>query len=81
MVKLRLTGTREDVDAALEKIKKTFDVLMVSRDYKNSNSRYVRVYLEVASDKVSQLTEQTLEKITAEELQNAYEKSKKENLI
>ena len=24
MVKIRLTGTREDVDAALEKIKKTF---------------------------------------------------------
>lgn len=81
MVKLRLTGTREDVDGAVEKIKKTFDVLMVSRDYKNSNSCYVRVYLEVASDKVSQLTEQTLEQITAEELQNAYEESKKENLI
>ena len=81
MVKLRVTGTREDVDVAIAKIKRTFDVLMVSRDYKNSNSRYVRVYLEVASEKVSQLTEQVLEQLAAEELQKAYEESKKENLI
>lgn len=72
MVKLRITGTREDVNSALEKIKKTFDVLMVSRDYKNSNSQYVRVYLEVASDKVSQLTEEVLEQLCVEELQKAY---------
>ena len=53
MVKLRITCLREDVESTLEKINKVFDVLMVSRDYKNSNSRYVRVYLEVASDTVS----------------------------
>lgn len=81
MVKLRITCLREDVESALEKINKVFDVLMVSRDYKNSNSRYVRVYLEVASDTVSQLTEQVLEEICVEELQKSYEKSKKENLI
>ena len=81
MVKLRITCLRKDVESTLEKINKVFDVLMISRDYKNANSQYVRVYLEVASDTVSQLTEKVVEELAAEELQRAYEESKKENLI
>ena len=46
-MKIRLTGTMEELEQAVEKLKTAFDVVSVSAPYKNRNSMEYRVYVEV----------------------------------
>ena len=43
---IRLQGLPEEIRKSIEEIKKRFDVMFVSREYKNRNSLDVRVYIE-----------------------------------
>ena len=47
MIKVRLEGLPEDVKKYLEKLKKNDRALQESKPYKNRNSEYVRVYLDI----------------------------------
>lgn len=47
MMKIRLEGTLQELDAAAEKLRLIFRVVSVSKPYKNRNSDLRRVYIEV----------------------------------
>ena len=47
MVKLRVEGLPEEVEEKLKVFRLEFSVLLESGQYKNRNSEYVRVYIEV----------------------------------
>lgn len=50
MLKVRLQGTAEEVQKGVEELEKYFRVLEVSRPYKNRNSEYYRVYMDIEFD-------------------------------
>jgi Protein of unknown function (DUF3970) len=47
MVKIRLQGLPEEVERLVESLKDHYRILYESSQYKNRNSEYVRVYLDV----------------------------------
>lgn len=47
MMKIRLTGEVAELEQAIEKIKAIFDVIDVSKLYKNRNSLEYRIYITV----------------------------------
>lgn len=47
MIKMRLQLLPEQVEAFVADLKKKYRVLSVSAPYKNRNSEFVRVYVEV----------------------------------
>lgn len=47
MIKVKLTGLPIEIEKATEVLKETFDVLDITKDYKNRNSPYVRLYADV----------------------------------
>lgn len=53
MIKIRLTyADDEEKDIAIEKIKESFEVLNISREYKGrGNSQYSNVYIDVDVEK------------------------------
>lgn len=50
MIKIRITGLPDDVDSFLIKLRKLFSIVDESKPYKNSNSNYVRKYVDVQED-------------------------------
>lgn len=46
MVKIRLHGTKEDIEKSREVLKNNFDILSESGLYKDRNSLYYRMYLD-----------------------------------
>lgn len=51
MIKIRITGLPGEVDSFLKKLRKLFFISDESKPYKNSNSRYIRRYIDVQEDK------------------------------
>ena len=49
MLKLRIEGTQDELDQFLINFKDYYWILSQSRPYKNRNSDYVRVYIEIGS--------------------------------
>ena len=47
MLKIRLQGTEEEIKKGVESLKNIYKELDVSKPYKNRNSEYYRVYLNV----------------------------------
>lgn len=47
MVKIRLMGLPEEVQSMVEDLKKHYQILQKSTLYKNRNSEYVRIYLDL----------------------------------
>ncbi len=47
MIRIRLTGLSEDVQTTIKEMKKHFEVLNESKECRNSNSVYVRVYADI----------------------------------
>ena len=47
MIKIRLTGISTELDATVKELKKHFEVLNETKDYKNSNSKFVRKYADI----------------------------------
>ena len=47
MMKIRLTGTLEELEQAVEKMKTAFEVVGISKPYANRNSAEYRIYVEV----------------------------------
>jgi hypothetical protein len=47
MVKVRIEGTNKDIERALTEFHKAHNILSVSRPYKNRNSVYYRVYIDI----------------------------------
>lgn len=47
MIKFRLTGSQEEIEAALRLLKRNFYIKEVSQLQKNRNSIYYRVYATV----------------------------------
>lgn len=47
MLKIRLQGLPSVVRNGVRELEKVYNVLSVSSEYKNRNSKYVRVYVEV----------------------------------
>lgn len=76
MIKIRLHGLPKIVDKAALAIGEKFDILTISEHVPDrGKSKYVRVYID--AEEPGQSTDQ----IKAEDMQSAYTKSKKENLI
>lgn len=48
MLKLRITGLPSEIEGFLAKFKKHFTLLNETKDYKNSNSKFVRKYVDVS---------------------------------
>lgn len=46
-MKIRLTGTLEELEQAVEKLKTAFEVVSASKPYANRNSTEYRVYVEI----------------------------------
>lgn len=46
MIKLRLECKPEDIEKTVKSLEKEFDIISVSKPYKNRNSILVRVYVE-----------------------------------
>ncbi len=51
MIRIRITGTRKEVDAFIEKLSLCFFVSDISKSYQNSNSPLIRVYMTVDSER------------------------------
>ncbi|WP_411680444.1 DUF3970 family protein [Clostridium thailandense] len=51
MVKVRLEGLPEEIAKYIEDFKRRNEVLQESKPYKNRNSKYVRVYLDIENKK------------------------------
>lgn len=51
MIKIRITGLPDDVDSFLDDLKELFSVTDESKPYKNTNSQYVRKYVDLQEDK------------------------------
>lgn len=47
MIKLRITGLPGDVNSFLDKVKELFSVTDESKSYPNSNSKFVRKYVNI----------------------------------
>ena len=47
MIKIRLTGIPTELDMTVKELKKHFEVLNETKDYKNSNSKFVRKYANI----------------------------------
>jgi hypothetical protein len=47
MIKIRLTGISTELDETIKELKKHFKVLNETKDYKNSNSKFVRKYADI----------------------------------
>lgn len=47
MMKIRLEGTLQEIDAAAKQLRLIFRVVSISKPYKNRNSDLHRVYIEV----------------------------------
>lgn len=47
MLKIRVEGLPDEVEKYIKKFKENNEVLQVSKPYKNRNSKYIRVYLEI----------------------------------
>ncbi len=47
MIKIRITGLPDDVDNFLSKLGELFSVMDESKPYKNSNSKFVRKYVDI----------------------------------
>ena len=47
MIKIRLQGKKEDIEKSIPKIAKNFIILSESEYYKNRNSEFYRLYLEL----------------------------------
>ena len=77
MVNIRIEGLPKDVELAQEHLSRCCNVISASeKQYRNRPpSKEVRAYMTVKIP--GQLTDQ----ITAEDMQTAFDKSKKENLI
>lgn len=49
MVKIRLEGLPEEIDAMVQSFSNNYEVLNVSKPYKNrGETKYVRVYVEMS---------------------------------
>lgn len=46
-LKIRITGLPDELDTAIEELRRSFTIRNISRPYKNRNSDYHRVYLDV----------------------------------
>lgn len=51
MVKIRVQGTPEETKEAIEILKNSFEILQISNEYKNRNSEYVRIYVDITIKK------------------------------
>lgn len=49
LIKLRVEGPPKEVEKYIEKLRESNKILQESKPYKNRNSEYVRVYLDVES--------------------------------
>ena len=47
MIKIRITGLPDEIDSFLNSLRKLFLVMDESKPYKNSNSKFVRKYIDV----------------------------------
>ena len=47
MLKIRITGLPGEVDSFLNLLRELFFVTEESKPYKNSNSRFVRTYIDI----------------------------------
>ena len=47
MIKLRITGLPDDVDSFLDNLRELFSIAEESKPYKNTNSQYVRKYVDI----------------------------------
>ncbi len=47
MIKIRVMGKPRDVEEAVKRLGNVFQVLDVSKPYRNRRSEYVRVYVEI----------------------------------
>jgi hypothetical protein len=50
MVKIRITGLPDEVERFLDKFRKHFFILNETKPCKNSNSKFVRKYVDVQED-------------------------------
>ena len=57
MIKIRLQGKKEDIEKSIPKIAKNFKILSESECYRNRNSEFYRLYLEV--EEVEEQKEET----------------------
>ncbi len=48
MIKVRLSGTKVEIDKMIESLKENYKILQHPREYENRGNEYVRVYVEVA---------------------------------
>ena len=51
MIKIRITGLPDEVERFLEKLSKHFIILNETKPCKNSNSKFVRKYVDVEDNK------------------------------
>ena len=47
MLKIRLEGLPEEVEAATLKLHEVYDVLSISKPYPNRNSKMIRIYVDM----------------------------------
>lgn len=47
MVSIRLMGLSEDIQESIKQLEKSFEIISVSDEYANRNSKEVRVYVKV----------------------------------
>ena len=51
MIKIRITGLPDEVERFLKKFREHFSILNETKPCKNSNSEFVRKYVDVQEDK------------------------------
>ena len=51
MIKIRITGLPDEVERFLKKLREHFFILNETKPCKNSNSKFVRKYVDVQEDK------------------------------
>lgn len=51
MIKIRITGLPDEVECFLKKLREHFFILNETKPCKNSNSKFVRKYVDVQEDK------------------------------
>lgn len=51
-MKIRITGNREELAEAVERLKEVFEIKNISKPYDNRNSTDCRIYVEVENKKV-----------------------------
>jgi hypothetical protein len=47
MIKIRITGLPDELECFLTELRKHFSISAETKEYKNSNSRYMRKYVDV----------------------------------